>query len=240
MQIIAHRGASGEFPENSLLAFEQAILQGCDGIEFDVQFHQASGEFILLHDSYLNYDNKKVHFNQLPLAALLNPSPYLAHHLCTLLEALQCINTQCLINIELKSPSQGPLLLNEINMLKQLIEQAKYDNLITYQQIIISSFNHHALAYTAEKFPQVATAALIASCPLNYAEFCLELKVTRLNLSIECLNTEIINDAHRRGLKVWVYTVDHPEQIQQCINYQVDGIFTNFPKRSSQVILSAK
>ncbi len=54
MQVIAHRGASGEFTENSLLAFEQAILQGCDGIEFDVQFHQASGEFILLHDSYLN------------------------------------------------------------------------------------------------------------------------------------------------------------------------------------------
>lgn len=240
MQIIAHRGASGEFPENSLLAFEQAILQGCDGIEFDVQYHQASGEFILLHDSYLSYGNKKVHFNQLPLTAMLNPSPYLAHHLCTLLDALQCINKQCLINIELKSPSQGPLLLNEINMLKQLIEQAKYDNLITYQQIIISSFNHHALACLAEKFPQVATAALIASCPLNYAEFCLGLKVTKLNLSIECLNIEIIKDAHRRGLKVWVYTVDHPEQIQQCINYQVDGIFTNFPKRSSQVILSAK
>ncbi len=53
-----------------------------------------------------------------------------------------------------------------------------------------------------------------------------------LNLSIECLNPEIVNDAHRRGLKVWVYTVDNPEQIKQVLQYQVDGIFTNFPQHT--------
>jgi hypothetical protein len=43
MKIIAHRGASGEFPENTLQAFEQAITQQADGIELDAQYHQASG-----------------------------------------------------------------------------------------------------------------------------------------------------------------------------------------------------
>ena len=57
-----------------------------------------------------------------------------------------------------------------------------------------------------------------------------------LNLSIECLNPEIVNDAHLRGLQVWVYTVDNVVQIKQCLAYQVDGIFTNFPQRTREII----
>lgn len=238
MKVIAHRGASGEFIENSLLAFEQAILQGCDGIEFDVQFHQPSGEFILLHDSYLNTGDsissadEKYHFNQLPLSELVK------FNICTLTQALQCINTQCLINIELKSAVQGQQLIDEMQKLVKLIQQAQQDHIITSQQIIMSAFNHHSLAYIAEHLPNITTAALIASCPLGYAQFCQELKVKMLNLSIECLNPEIVNDAHQRGLKVWVYTVDNPDQIKRCWDYRVDGIFTNFPQRSRQTLMS--
>ncbi len=240
MQIIAHRGASGEFRENSLLAFEQAILQGCDGIELDVQFHQASGEFILLHDSYLNRGKTKVHFNQLSLTELIKPDVNAKDNICTLQQALQCIKQQCLINVELKSATQGAPLRDEIKQLKQLLQQAQKNKVITQQQLIISSFNHHALMLVAEYLPKVTTAALIASCPIGYAEFCQQIKVKLLNLSIECINREIIHDAHRRGLQVWVYTVDHPEQIKLCLDYQVDAIFTNFPMRSRQTVLTLK
>lgn len=236
MKIIAHRGASGEFAENSLVALEQALLQGCDGIEFDVQYHQPSGEFILLHDSYLSSGKRnsrgdiKVHFNQLPLAELVK------FNICTLNQALSCINNQCLINIELKSAAQGTQLVEQMQKLKVLLQQAQQHKLITFQQIIISAFNHHALIYLAEHLPEIVTAALIACCPVDYAKFCQKLNVSMLNLSIECINPEIVEDAHRRGLKVWVYTVDNLEQIKQCINYQVDGIFTNFPERTRQTI----
>ena len=127
MKIIAHRGASGEFPENSLLAFEQAILQGCDGIEFDIQYHQPSGEFILLHDSYLDRvtesgAEEKVHFNQLSLAALTDISTNGKYRLCTLTDALHCINQQCPINIELKSATQGEQLADEMQKLETLLQ----------------------------------------------------------------------------------------------------------------------
>ena len=256
MKIIAHRGASGEFPENSLLAFEQAIIQGCDAIEFDVQFHQPSETFILLHDSYLEVDvdvdvkkskshtidsttgniNEKVHFNQLPLNELLNTAADGKYKICTLNQALECINGQCQINIELKSAAQGAQLLDQIQRLSHLLAQAKTQQLITYQQLVISSFNHHALLLVAEHLPEITTAALIACCPITYAEFCKKLNVKMLNLSIECLNPEIVNDAHLRGLQVWVYTVDNVVQIKQCLAYQVDGIFTNFPQRTREII----
>ncbi|MGB2741814.1 MAG: glycerophosphodiester phosphodiesterase [Cognaticolwellia sp.] len=248
MKIIAHRGASGEFPENSLLAFEQAILQGCDGIEFDIQYHQPSGEFILLHDSYLNrteessdeegFSKEKVHFNQLSLTDLTDMSTKGKYRLCTLADALQCINQQCLINIELKSATQGLPLADEMQKLEQLIQQLKLDGVIAYQQIIISSFNHHTLLHTKKYLSAVNTAALIVCCPVDYAEFCKKLKVNMLNLAIDFINPEIINDAHSKGLQVWVYTVDHPAQIKQCLQYQVDGIFTNFPARSREVMLA--
>lgn len=245
MKIIAHRGASGEFPENSLLAFEQAILQGCDGIEFDIQYHQPSGEFILLHDSYLNRvkesgDEEKVHFNQLSLAELTDISTKGKFRLCTLADALHCISQQCPINIELKSATQGVQLASEMQKLETLLNQLQLNKVITYQQLIISSFNHHALIYTKKYLPAVATAALIVCCPVDYAEFCKKLDVKMLNLAIDFISPEIINDAHSKGLQVWVYTVDNPAQIQQCLQYQVDGIFTNFPARSRQIVSSLK
>ena len=117
MKIIAHRGASGEFAENSLVAFEQELLQ-------------PSSEFILLHDSYLsigernNRGDKKVHFNQLPLTELAK------FNICTLEQALHCINNQCLINIELKSAAQGAQLIEEMQKLASLIKHAQLNHLI--------------------------------------------------------------------------------------------------------------
>lgn len=236
MKVIAHRGASGEFPENSLLALEQAIIQGSDGIEFDVQYHHASGEFILLHDKYLKHNGQRKHFNDLTLAELLSKNPQQDLNVCTLTAALNTIAKRCVINIELKSASQGRHLVREVEQLKQQIQPLLANQTIINEQLIISSFNHHALIPIAEHLPELRTAALIACCPLNYAEFCQPLKATQLNLATDCLNQEIIEDAHRRGLEVWVYTVDNTAEIKQCLTYGVDGIFTNFPKRTRELI----
>jgi glycerophosphoryl diester phosphodiesterase len=240
MKIIAHRGASGEFPENSLLAFEQAIIQGCDGIELDVQYHQASGEFILLHDQYLQYKGLHTHFNQLTLKQLLSINPARNRNICTLSSALDTISTHCVINIEVKSSSQGAQLTQEIMQLKLVIQQAQAKNIINNTQLIISSFNHHALVATSTLLPQLSTAALIACCPINYAQFCRPLKVAKLNVATNCLNHEIVTDAHSLGLELWVYTVDSLDEIKQCLAYGVDGIFTNFPQRSRDMMLALR
>jgi glycerophosphoryl diester phosphodiesterase len=48
-QIWAHRGARREAPENTLPAFELAVAQGADGVEFDVQL-TADGTVVVIHD----------------------------------------------------------------------------------------------------------------------------------------------------------------------------------------------
>ena len=49
MEILAHRGASGTAPENTIAAFKKAIIDGCDGFEFDVQ-QTKDGKLVVFHD----------------------------------------------------------------------------------------------------------------------------------------------------------------------------------------------
>src|SRR5256885_17273180 len=53
MRILAHRGASADFPENTLEAFEGAVMQKADGVELDVM-RCSSGELVVCHDEKLD------------------------------------------------------------------------------------------------------------------------------------------------------------------------------------------
>ena len=237
MKIIAHRGASGEFPENSLLAFEHAILQQADGIELDAQYHQLSGEFVLLHDSYV-IDNKgnEFHFNELPLAHLLsitkNNQP-----ITTLGEALKAIDGRTLVNIELKTSVADATNINVIvQALVKMLGEYTQGQQFNYSQFIISAFNHPLLFALKREIPQVETAALVAHYPLSLDEFKTVLQAQSINPSIECLNQQLVNDAHQLGLAVWVYTVDREQDIQRCRELGVDAIFTNYPARTKLIV----
>ena len=50
---IAHRGYSGNYPENTMLAFRKAVEAGADGIELDVQLTR-DGEPVILHDEQVD------------------------------------------------------------------------------------------------------------------------------------------------------------------------------------------
>lgn len=49
MKVMAHRGYSGKYPENTMLAFEEAAKTGADGIELDVQLTK-DGQVVVIHD----------------------------------------------------------------------------------------------------------------------------------------------------------------------------------------------
>ena len=53
MRVFAHRGYSGKYPENTMLAFREAEKTGADGIELDVQLSK-DGELVIIHDETLD------------------------------------------------------------------------------------------------------------------------------------------------------------------------------------------
>jgi glycerophosphoryl diester phosphodiesterase len=227
MQIIAHRGASGDYPENTLLAIEQAIAQGADAIEIDV--FAVQGELIVIHDHHLArttngsgsiYDYTLVHLQQLDAGQ--------GQRIPTLWQVLQLLTPTTLwLNIELKGDNTlAPLLA----LLDKAEQQLNFDN----QRLLISSFNHHLLAAIKQQRPELKLGALTASLPLDYATFAETLQAYSVNCDVSFINQAFVDDAKARGLKVYVYTVDQPDDIARMQQYGVDGIFSNYPARSRQ------
>ena len=234
MKIFAHRGASGQFPENSRLAFENAIKQGADGIELDVQFHLESQRFIALHDQILDTATSGTgDFNQYSLPELCKMRLGQGQTILTLDEALACINGKVLVNIEVKSTETDPTLLTSLcYALNTAIQEAITHYAFTVEHFIISSSNHTLLSFFNVVYPEYKLAALIAHMPVDECKFTEKLPVQLVNQDIESLSPSLVEDAHARQLQEFVYTVNRYEELEKCHLANVDGIFTNYPEKT--------
>ena len=79
--------------------------------------------------------------------------------------------------------------------------------------------------------PSLTRAALVYGVPAGYAQFAEALSVQSVHLGKDFLPPALVEDAHRRGLDVWVYTVNETEDIARMRELGVDGVFTDFPDR---------
>ncbi len=228
MQIIAHRGASGDYPENTLLAIEQAIRQGADAIEIDV--FAVQGELIVIHDHHLaRTTNGSGSIYQYSLQQLMQLDAGRGEPIPTLWQVLQCVQHKLWLNIELKGADTVTPLLT-------LLDKAEQQPGFDCQQLLISSFNHHLLAELKRARPELKLGALTASLPLDYAAFAQQLQAYSVNCDVSFINQAFVDDAKARGLKVYVYTVDQADDLSRLQQYGVDGIFSNYPAKSRAML----
>lgn len=238
MKVIAHRGASGEFPENSLLAFEQAILQQADAIELDVHFHIESGQYIVIHDHHItdkNGDSRAI--QDYSIDFLSNFSIGKQQTIPSLQQALFHIAGRVPVNIELKSSvGEQAAIDRELKTLHSLACQYIESFNIASDEIIISSFNHRLLANSKKLMPNYSHSALISHIPLDVSAVFSGLPHCNLNVDIHSINQELVQQAKSIGLSVNVYTVDEIDDIERCLALGVDAIFTNWPIKTRQYI----
>ncbi|MEN3160200.1 glycerophosphodiester phosphodiesterase family protein [Alkalimonas sp. NCh-2] len=224
MQIIAHRGASGEFPENTLLAIAQAILQGADAIEVDV--YAVEGELIVIHDPKLERTtNGNGTIYQHSLAYLRQLDAGEGEPIPTLWQVLELVQDRCWLNIELKGKDTAQPLL-------ALLAKAEQELGLSLSDVLVSSFNHHLLLHLKQALPELRLGALTASLQLNYAQYVHDLGMYSVHCDLNFIDQQLVHDAHQLGLKVFVYTVDGLDDITEMQQLGVDGIFTNYPARS--------
>lgn len=228
MFIYAHRGASAHAPENTLSAFRLAIEQQADGIEFDV--YQHNDEFILIHDRWLHRTTNGIgHIQSMLLEQLNMLDAGGGERIPTLYQAIECIAGQVEINIELKGVQDSEKLL-------AYIKNATCSLNVPMRNILFSSFDHHLLAQLKQLDPTLRVGALTASKPLSYAEFAQQIGAEFINADVTFVDQAYVDDAHRRGLKFAVYTVDQPEDLLQLREWGVDAVFCNSPL-SARLIL---
>lgn len=224
MLVIAHRGASGCQPENTLLAFKEALNMGVDAIELDV--HMVEGELVVIHDRWLHKTTSgQGRLSDFSFQSLRLLDAGKGQLVPTLWEALSLIRGHCDINIELKS---SHCLEPLIELLVAAIESLNFQ----LNQFLISSFNHRLLQTLKSRWPELYIAPLIACCPVEYAQFAAKLQAYSVHIDVDFVEADFVRDAHQRGLKVFVYTVDEVADILDMQAMGVDGIFTNYPDRS--------
>ncbi len=228
MLIFAHRGASGTEPENTLLAINAALDAKVDGIEIDI--YQVDDKLFVIHDRWLQRTTtgkgQILHHSYEYLRSL---DAGKGETIPTLDEVLALVAGQCTINLEFKG-------VDDISLLFSYLDEAITTSKFTAENILLSSFNHHLLANIHQHRAEFALGALTACYPLEYAKFAEQLNAYSVHLDVDFISEHFVADAHKRGLKVFVYTVDEFEDIDAMKALGVDGIFSNFPARAKSHI----
>ena len=224
MLVFAHRGASGIEPENTLRAIQAALDAEVDGIEIDI--HEVDNKLFVIHDRWLHRTTSGKgqisHYNYAHLRSLDAGS---GEKIPTLDEALSLAAGKCTINIEIKGVKNITLLFSYLD------DAIKTTKLVT-DDILLSSFNHRLLNTIYQQRSEFAIGALTACYPVDYAKFAEQLNAYSVHLNVDFISKHFVEDAHQRGLKVFVYTVDELEDIKAMKALGVDGIFSNFPTQA--------
>jgi len=221
---IGHRGAMGYEPENTLKSFKKALEFDIDAVELDVYVCK-SGELVVIHDDKVDRTtNGKGYVIEKTFDELRELDAGQNEKIPLLSEVLDVIDKKVKINIELKGA-------NTAKPVNDLIEKYVKNKGWKYENFLISSFNHYELKQFNEINPDIEIGALITGIPIDFAEFAEKVNAKYVNLCIEFINQEFVDDAHNRGMKVFVWTVNDLDDIERMKALGIDGIFSNFPDR---------
>lgn len=219
--IFAHRGASGYEPENTLSAFEEALAMGARWIELDV--YAVDGELLVIHDDRLERTTNGTGFvADKSLSYLRSLDTGKGQKIPFLKEVVDLVRDRAGINIELKGPETAAPV-------SALIAAAITEGRMTAEQFIVSSFNHKELLHFKTMHPEIRIGALISSIPWRYVRLAEKMGAYAVHAGMNTVNRRFVANAHRRGLKFFVYTVNTGEDLKRMREMGVDGVFTNYP-----------
>lgn len=237
--LLAHRGFSGEFPENSPLAFRMAVEKSCvDGIESDVHLSK-DGKLVIFHDASVERtsngsgfikDQTYAELLSLDIGAWKSPE-FAGQHIWTLGQLLDfCKETKLLLNLELKN----------YEVFYEGLESRVIDEICRRQMqdmVFVSSFNHISMQHFKELCPEIETGLLYDKPYLDMEAYIQHSNADNMHPRYMLLQyqPELMALYHRRGMKVYTWTVNDEENIQDMIARGVDGVISNHPDLLCQV-----
>jgi glycerophosphoryl diester phosphodiesterase len=218
---IGHRGAKGHAPENTVRSVRRAIELGADGVEVDVFF--VDGQLVVIHDEKLERTTSGrgvLSAHSFEFLRKLDAGE--GEKIPTLNEVLDAIDQRAFINIELKGPRTAEPVV-------ALVDRYIAERGWRFSDFIISSFNHAELRRVPGD--RLRIGVLFRRPPARYAKIAAELRAFSVHPELRYTTPGFVSDAHRRGLKVFVYTVNAIADIERMRAMGVDGVFTDFPER---------
>ena len=231
--VIAHRGASGLAPENTLAAVRKAMEAGADLVEVDLQMTR-DGRFVVIHDDDLHRttgasgragEKTLEELKRLDAGGWFGCA-FQGERIPTLEELLSEARGKVRLDLEIKegvSPDAMSHFLETIRGAGMMDE------------VVVSSFQWETLRRLRALSPEIEIGVLSKS----YREGVEETK--RLGAAAVILShrralPSMIPETHARGLAFWIYTVNDPETMTAWVRAGVDGICTDHPDRLEGIL----
>lgn len=231
---LAHRGVPSRAPENTLPAIQEAFRLGMDGIEIDVM-ETADGELIVKHDHELEGSTEGTGYVwKTPYQSIAGLNA--AHRwgdkfpptgIPRLVDVLEVLPEHMIINIELKTRRW----VNP-GFEKRVVAAIRQHRLV--KRTIISSYNPISLFKVRWLEPEVAIGYIWKDTEVPWyikRPFwtCL-VHPNSIHPSVEVVTSKQVEQAHRRRMRVNVWTVNNRPMVEHLKSIGVDGIFTDFPE----------
>jgi glycerophosphoryl diester phosphodiesterase len=223
---IAHRGGAGDWPENTLPAFQSAVDLGFGYVETDVHATR-DGALVAFHDESLDRVTdasgliRELSWEEVSRARVDGREPI------PLFEDILGNFPQVRVNIDPKHDTA----------VEPLVEAIKRTNAL--DRVCIGSFSDRRLRRIRKALGTrlctsmgplgvAKTKAAGFGAPFEMAAPCVQVPVRRGPVTI--VDDRFIRGAHRLGLQVHVWTIDDPEEMHELLDLGVDGIMTDHPK----------
>ena len=229
---IAHRGASGTFPENTLSAFRAAIDAGADMCELDVQLTR-DGAVVVIHDETVDRTTDGEgevaaltleEIQRLDAGAKFKGGTVKGERVPTLDEVFAVTSGKCGLNIELKGGG--------VEAQVAAVMQARN----AFADSIVSSFNWDYLKKIQTLHFNIRVALLAEEKPVDLMMNAVAMRAHAINPRWDMVTADLCKAAHERGLKVYTWTVDADARMRALAECGVDGIMTNYPERLRTVV----
>jgi len=201
---IGHRGARGLEPENTLRSIRKALVLGADGVEIDV--YAVKNQLVVIHDETLERTT--------------NGSGRVEAQSFEYLRSLDAGKGE-------KIPTLREVL--DTGLASGLIGEYVAAHAWKDADFLVSSFDLDELGKLKNSGIRLGT--LFTEPPENYAGIAKYLGAYSVHIAVESANEDFITDAHRHGLKVFVYTVNSIDGIRRMRDIGADGVFTDYPDR---------
>ena len=228
VNIIGHRGAPAEEPENTRRSFRRALELGVAGVELDVQLTQ-DGRLAVIHDETLDRTtNGHGLVKDFTLAELQRLDAGQGEPIPALEEVLELARGRAQLLVEMKQPEAMGALL-------QFFRQHR-----AFGAAMVISFWHPALKALKEAEPRLRTGALMVGCPADPVGLARAARADTLVLNYRYVNPDLVDTAHRRKIEVIVWNIDEPEILQPYLEMEVDAICTNRPREIIAAVYAVK
>jgi glycerophosphoryl diester phosphodiesterase len=233
--IIAHRGAAGHAPENTLVAFERAVELGTGFIETDLHLTR-DGQFIAIHDGTLDRTtNGKGTVHEFTLAeirkvdaGLWYDRSYMGQRIPTLEEVLEFGRKHDVVfYLEVKYEAAWGMHHALVAALQKSQSAAR---------TVVISFDPKTIAAIRSLDASLMIGILVEDPKVDAVKAALDVGARQLCPKSTLVTKKLVEQAHEAGLQVVTWTVNQVEEMHSVIATGVDGIMTDFPDRLRAVL----